>query len=114
MLAQKSLGPGADTVFEAMKSVHFTFNGSDSTWYGFWFGFGITISAYIVFSAVVAWQLDQVPRERWRDVSVIAWALAATQFASALLSFEYFFLGPALLGLAVTALLTVGTLRKRA
>lgn len=114
MLAQKSLGPGADAVFDAMKSVHFVFNGADSTWYGFWFGFGIMVSAYIVFSAVVAWQLDKVPREHWPDVSAIAWALAATQFAGALLSFKYFFLGPALLGLAVTALVTVGILLKRA
>jgi hypothetical protein len=114
MLAQKSLGPGADAVFDAMKSVHFVFNGADCTWYGFWFGFGIMVSASIVFSAVVAWQLDKVPRERWDDVSTIAWALAATQLAGALLSFKYFFLGPALLGLAVTGLVTVGTLRKRA
>lgn len=114
MLEQKSLGPASDAVFAAMKSVHFMFNGSDATWYGFWFGFGITLSAYIVFSAIIAWQLDKVPRERWRDVSVIAWALTATQLASALLSFKYFFLGPALLGLAVTALLTVGSLRKHA
>jgi len=114
MLAQKSLGPSADTVFDAMKTVHFTFNGADSTWYGFWFGFGIMVSAYILFSAVVAWQLDKVPPERWGDVSTIAWALAATQLASTLLSFKYFFLGPALLGVAVTALVTIGTLRKRA
>ena len=114
MLAQKSMGPGADAVFAAMKSVHFDFNGADVTWYGFWFGFGIMLSAYIVFSAVLAWQLDKIPAERWRDTSTIAWALIVTQLAGALLSFRYFFLGPALLGLAVTALLTVGTLRKSA
>jgi hypothetical protein len=114
MLAQKSLGAGADAVFDAMKSVHFAFNGSDATWYCFWFGFGLNVSAYLVFSAIVAWQLDKIPRERWQDVSIIAWALVATQLVGVLLAFEYFFLGPALLGVAITALLTVGTLRKRA
>lgn len=114
MLAQKSMGPAADAVFAAMKSVHFDFNGADVTWYGFWFGFGLMVSAYIVFSAVLAWQLDKIPAERWHDASTIAWALIVTQLAGALLSFAYFFLGPALLGLAVTALLTVGTLRKSA
>lgn len=114
MLGQKSFGPASDAVFAAMKSVHFDFNGADSTWYGFWFGFGITISAYIVFSAVVAWQLDRVPPEHWAHVSAIAWALAAMQLTSALLSFKYFFLGPALLGLVITALLAFGAVKKRA
>src|SRR5262245_4308687 len=53
MLAQKSLGPAADTVFAAMKAVHFDFNGSDCTWYGFWFGFGLTASVFLLFSAAV-------------------------------------------------------------
>src|SRR4029453_6686834 len=94
MLAQKSLGPAADTVFAAMKVVHFDFNGSDFTWYGFWFGVGLTVSVFLLFSAVVAWQLDKVDRAQWPAVSVIAWALVVSHVASTVLSFKYFFVGP--------------------
>src|SRR5262249_33955742 len=113
MLAQKSLGLASDVVFASMKAVHFNFNGSDCTWYGFWFGFGLMVSAFLLFSAIVAGQLDKVRPDHWPSVSVIAWALVASQLATALLSFKYFFLGPALLGLAAAVLLAVGTLRKR-
>jgi len=113
MLAQRSLGPASDTVFASMKAVHFNFNGADATWYGFWFGFGLTISVLLLFSAVLAWQLDKVSPEHWPSVAVIAWAFAASQFASAILAWKYFFLGPAILSLAVAVLLTVGTLQKQ-
>jgi len=113
MLAQKSLGPAADTVFAAMKTVHFDFNGSDCTWYGFWFGFGLTVSVFLLLSAVISWQLDGVSREQWPAVSVIAWALAGSHVVNAVLSFKYFFVGPGVFGTAVACLMTAGSLRRR-
>ena len=59
MLGQKSVGPESDAVFAQMKAVHFAFNGSDCTWYGFWFGFGLTASLFLLLSAIIAWQLDK-------------------------------------------------------
>jgi len=114
MLAQKSLGPQADAVFAQMKAVHFVFNGSDCTWYGFWFGFGMTSSLFLLLSAIIAWQLDKVGPAAWPAVSVIAWSLIAAHAANAFLSWKYFFLGPAVIGVLVTALMTWGTLRKNA
>ena len=58
MLSQKSLGPGADAVFAAMKRVQFNFNGSTCTWYGFWFALGLMVSVFLLFSAIAAWQLQ--------------------------------------------------------
>jgi len=113
MVAQRSFGPASDTVFASMKTVHFNFNGADATWYGFWFGFGLTISVLLLFSAILAWQLDKVAPAHWPSVAVIAWAFAATQFVSAILSWKYFFLGPAILSLAVAVLLTVGILQRQ-
>lgn len=112
MLAQKSLGPASDVVFAAMKAVHFNFNGADASWYGFWFGFGLTVSVYVLFSVVVAWQLDKVAPDRWSSVSTIAWMFAATQLANAVLSWKYFFLGPTLFSLGAAALIAVGAFRK--
>lgn len=112
MLAQKSLGPASDQVFEAMKAVHFDFRGADSTWYGFWFGFGLMVSAYLLFSAFVLWHLDRIPASSFAVVAPIAWAVVVTQFATAVLGYLYFFAGPTTFACVITALVTWGTLRK--
>ncbi|RKH54244.1 hypothetical protein D7X55_10175 [Corallococcus sp. AB049A] len=114
MLAQASLGAEADAVFAQMKSVSFDFNGAASTWYGFWFGFGMMVSVFLVLSAVIAWQLDNVPVDSWRAVSGMAWALAVAHAVTALLSWKYFFMGPTVFGIAITLLMAVGTYRKGA
>ena len=113
MLSQKSIGPGADAVFKAMKTVQFNFNGATCTWYGFWFGFGLMVSVFLLFSAITAWQLDKVPPESWPVVSTIAWALVASYVCTAVLSWAYFFAGPGLLATAVTLLLGAGAFRKQ-
>jgi hypothetical protein len=113
MLAQKSLGPQSDAVFAAMKSVRFDFNGAICSWYGFWFGFGLMVSVFLLFSAVMAWQLDKVPPETWSSVSVLAWALVLAHLCNAILSFAYFFAGPGFLASGVTLLLGAGALRKQ-
>ena len=112
MLAQKSLGPASDAVFDAMKSVHFDFNGADSTWYGFWFGFGLTASIFLLLSSIVAWQFERVPDERWPSLQVISWAFVLAHFANTVLAWKYFFAGPGVFGILITLLLAVGTLRK--
>jgi hypothetical protein len=112
MLAQKSLGPESDAVFEAMKRVHFEFNGSDSTWYGFWFGFGLTASVFLLLSAVIAWQLDRVPASEWPRVSVIAWALCASHVVNTVLAWKYFFAGPGVFGILITSSIAVGAVLK--
>lgn len=112
MLAQKSLGPASDTVFEAMKRVHFDFNGADCTWYGFWFGFGLTASIFLLLSAIVAWQFERIPKELWPKLEVIAWAFVVAHVGNTAISWKYFFAGPGVFGILITLLLAVGTLQK--
>ena len=113
MLAQKSLGVEADGVFASMKAVHFTLNGATSTWYGFWFGFGLTVSVFLLFSAILGWQLDKVPLASWHAVSTIAWAFFAAYVCTALLSWMYFFAGPGVIGTLVALLLAAGAWQKQ-
>ena len=114
MFMQSSSGPAADAVFKAMKSVHFDAFGSDSTWYGFWFGFGLLFSAFQLFSIVTCWTLASVEPRDWRVVAPISWALCATYVVAAILSWLYFFAAPAIFSVLVALLLAVGALRKRA
>lgn len=112
MLAQKSLGAESDAVFSSMKDVHFNFSGADCTWYGFWFAFGLTTSIFLLFSAVVAWTLAGVSPDRWSSVSPIAWALVASHAFHVYLSWRYFFAGPGVFSIVITALLGVGAFQK--
>jgi hypothetical protein len=95
-----------------MKSVHFDFNGADCTWYGFWFGFGLTASIFLLLSAVVAWQLEQVPSELWSRVELISWAFVVSHVANTMLAWKYFFTGPGVFGTLISVLLALGTWRK--
>jgi hypothetical protein len=112
MLQQKSLGAASDVVFAAMKATHFDFNGADCTWYGFWFGFGITVSVFLLLVAAVSLTLDRVRPEAWPQVQPLAWALIVAMIANGLVAWRYFFIGPTLFSVAIVALLIVGTVRK--
>ena len=112
MIAQNSLGAAADAVFEQMKRVHFDFNGADCTWYGFWFGFGLTTSAFLLLSAIIAWELERVDLSSWPQLRTIAWALVASHAFNTVLSWKYFFAGPGIFGVVITTLLALGTWRK--
>ena len=112
MLAQKSLGPASDAVFAAMKSTHFEFNGADSTWYGFWFGFGLTVSAFLVLVAVAAIVLDRVTPDAWPQVRVLAWALIVAMAFNGVIAWRYFFAGPTAFSVVIVGLLIGGTIRK--
>ena len=112
MLQQKSLGPASDAVLSAMKATHFTFNGADCTWYGFWFGFGLTASIFLLLSAIVAWELERIPNELWPSLKIIAWAFVFSHVANTVLAWKYFFAGPGVFGILISLLLAVGTARK--
>ena len=111
MSGRGSLGPG-DAVFAQMKSVHFVFNGSDCTFWGFWFGFGLVTSLFLLFSALVSWRLASVAPGDWHVVAPIAWALFASHIANAVLTFRYFFTGAAALASVIALLLGVGAVKR--
>jgi hypothetical protein len=113
MLQQKSMGSEADAVFESMKAVEFNFKGATCTWYGFWFGSGLTASIFLLLSAIIAWQLDNVPPEQWHLTSVIAWGLVAAHLANTILAWAYFFAGAGVLSTGITMLLAAGAWRKQ-
>jgi hypothetical protein len=112
MLSRASLGPAADAVFESMQRTHFDFNGADCTWYGFWFGFGLTVSVFLLLSALMAWELERMPLELWPRLRVMAWALVASHAVNTALAWKYFFAGPGVFGVLITLLLGAGILRR--
>lgn len=83
-------GPAADDVFTKMKSVEFEWRGGKCTWFGFWMGNGLGVSALIVPVIAVLFTLGGTNAEQFQSVVGVAWA---TFFALAVLSvlgFKYF------------------------
>jgi hypothetical protein len=110
MLSRKSRGQAADDVFTAMQSVHFDVMGADCTFHGFWFGFGLMVSVFLLFSALVAWQLGGATGEERPRLAPIAWGLFACQVGVAVLSWAYFFPAPGVISTMIAALVGAGCL----
>ncbi|HEX4385519.1 MAG TPA: hypothetical protein VH083_21310 [Myxococcales bacterium] len=112
MFGRKDLGFAANAVFISMQSVFFDFGGARCSWYGFWLGFGLTVSLFLLLAAVVSWQLDKVAPADFGPLEVIAWALALSMAGTAALSWMYFFAGSAILATVVAGLLVAGAIGK--
>jgi hypothetical protein len=104
-LAFKPPSPEGLAVRDAMNSVLFEFKGSNYSYGGFYKGFGLTVTAYLLFSAFLAWHLGWLASTSPQSIGALAWVFAAVQLACLVLSLLYFFLVPALFsGVLVIAL----------
>jgi hypothetical protein len=106
MAGPASEGAAREMVASIMRTVHFDVMGTKRTFWDFYFGFGMLLTAFLLFSAVLAWQLaalDKAVLEKFRPG---AWALAVCHCAVAILCWVYFFLAPAIVA-TVTALCLV-------
>jgi hypothetical protein len=112
VISTPQFGPASDAVVSLMKSVHVTAQGADCTWYGFYRGFGVIVSVYFLFSAVLTWRLGgMTPRER-RPFAPVTWALFASYAATAVVSWIWFFPVPLAFSTAIAALLGFTCVRK--
>jgi hypothetical protein len=102
---------GADSVVALMKSVHFSVQGFQRAYYDFYYdffvGFGFFVTAFLLFSALLSWQLGSVSQEVLAQIPWATWGLAACFLAVAVLSWSYFFLAPGIFASLVFACLIV-------
>jgi len=85
-------GPGELPVIEAMKTHRFETEGFARTYWDFYFGFGLIISAFLLVQAVVLWQLQIRP--------IVASFLVAF-VVNAILAWMFFFAVPAVMAAAI-------------
>lgn len=109
MLGTARRGPGAgaeaDHVFAQMRSVRFTWQGADTTWFDFWLGNGLCVSAFMLSSIVTLWVLGGLDASLAHATLPIAWGVFAGLALTSVLGFKYF--GPrAGVGFGVIAVLT--------
>jgi hypothetical protein len=78
-------------VRDAMKSVHFPIDGKEYSYDSFYTGFGLQVTAYLLFSALLAWHLGSLAATSPHAIGFIGWAFFVLQVVGLVLSVVYFF-----------------------
>lgn len=92
-------------VREAMDSVHFQVRGASFSYGGFYVGFGLYVTAYVLFSAFLAWHLSGLAARDPRAIGALGWAFFAVHLAGLALSCIYFSAVPAVFSALLAACL---------
>jgi hypothetical protein len=93
----------ANAVREAMNGVHFTIGHSSFSYGGFYVGFGLFVTVYLLFSAVLAWQFGTMARRGTALPAMLPWTFFGLQVATLGLSWQYFSLPPVVFSVVVAA-----------
>ena len=99
---------GVDSLVSAMRTLHFSAQGFDRTYYDFYVGFGLFVSVLLLFAAVVVWQLGGMSRETLAAIPGIRWSLVVCFVVVTVLSWRYFFVVPIISSGLISLFLTVG------
>jgi hypothetical protein len=86
-----------------MNNVHFEVDGASFSYGGFYMGFGLFVSVYLLLAAFLAWYLGNLAATLPRAIGALGWVFFAVQVASLVLSWMYFFAVP----IALSALVAV-------
>ena len=81
-------------VRDAMTNVYFQVRGAALSYGGFYTGFGLSISAYLLFSSVLAWHLSGLTVHQPQAIGILGWAFFVLQLAGLVPSWIYFAGGP--------------------
>ena len=103
-----------DALVASMKSMQFNANGSDRTYWDFFTGFGLFVSAFMVFAAIVAWQLGSLPAGALVRMRGVTWGFVLCMAIVAWLSWRYFFLVPLIFSIAILVCVAAATWISRA
>lgn len=96
---------GVEALVGSMRSIHFNVQGFSRTYWDFFVGSGFSVSVFLLFAAVVAWQLSGLSAETLALMRGISWGLALTFVALTILSWSYFFFLPSLFSVLITVCL---------
>jgi len=93
--------PADIAVVDAMKSDHFQVIGVSRSYWDFYFGFGLIISAMQLLQAVVLWQLGTLAKTDAARLRPIIAVFFVSLVVNAILSWMYFFAIPIVMALLI-------------
>jgi hypothetical protein len=83
--------PEGISVNDAMRNVQFRIGSRNYTYNDFYTGFGLQVTVYLLFSAILSWQLGTLATTSPHVIGIIGWAFSAVQVIGLVLSVVYFF-----------------------
>jgi hypothetical protein len=101
-------------VFESMNSVHFEIGRNSFTYGGFYNGFGLFATLYLLFSAYLAWHLGALAGKNPSAIGALGWVFCAVQIGSLFLSWMYFLPPPVVLSALIAICLGWASWRVKA
>ena len=97
---------GVDALVGSMRSSRFAVQGVQRSYWDFYVGFGLFVTLFLLFSALLAWALGSLPAGTLALMPLVRWGLAGCFVGVTVLSFRYFFVIPATIsGLTTVCLL---------
>ncbi len=96
-LSFKPASADALAVRESMDRVRFEIGKSSLSYGGFYTGFGLYLTAYLLFAAFLSWRLGALAGSDPGAITSLAWAFFAVQVVSLVLSWIYFLPPPTIL-----------------
>lgn len=103
--------PAASAVRSSMESVVFPCNGATCTWFGFYLGFGIIVSVFLIFAAFLLWFLAGLPEATRILMRPVTIALLFAFVILTVVSKEYFFPVPFGLSFLISTILAAIVVR---
>jgi len=91
-----------DSLVQSMKTIHFSANGSDRTYWDFFVGFGFFVTVLLVFASIIAWQFGSLPAETLQAMRISTWGFVICFVVVAYLSWRYFFIVPVVFSTAIS------------
>lgn len=85
---------GVDALLSSMRSIHFSLQGSNRTYWDLFLGAGFSVGVFFLFSAILAWQLGGLPAATLVRMRGTAWAFALCYAAITVVSWKYLFAVP--------------------
>ncbi len=92
-------------LLDLMRSTRFDVQGFTRTYWDFFSAFGLFFTVFLLFAAVLAWQLASLPAEMLLRMRTVAWALAISFGAVTALSWMYAFTTPIVFSVLITVCL---------
>ena len=104
---------GVESLISSMRSIHFDIMGTQRTYWDFFVGFGLFFTIFLVFTAVLAWQLGGLSRQNLAIMRGTAWALVICYAAVTVLAFQYAFVVPIVFSVLIFLCLTAAAWQGR-
>jgi hypothetical protein len=108
---QSKVGLLADAVMASMRTVHFDIMGFNRSYWDFYSGFGLLLTVFLLFSALLAWQLGDLVKGHARLVQGLAWPFALCHTAVAIISWTNFFPAPGIVSSLIAACLILAAVQ---